>query len=332
MIRYSHPSLLPVFPFAETLHSENFQADPTNLALLDLTRVHQVGLATARKWLNAGYTSVKQIQADIRGGKGEGGRERGLELEEGGGGGKEWEEGKEKDVMERVLQSAFYKSQRPTQAQVVGLLYVEEYGVKMTREIVAGVEGVVREAALRALARRGLGPETLLLTTCGGYRRGKELNGDADVLVSCTLVDGQVGLREEIKRVMVEEMGRDILVLNEGNVAAGFAPAPTHEKITSHDSMLMLIKYKGLYRRLDVISPPPDQWAFCVLGWSGSKQMEKDLRDYASDRGLHLSQQAVFKDTKRLTNPKSEDGVFHTEEEVWDFLGLKFLSPRLRWA
>jgi len=320
-------------PPRKTLHPEQFQADPINFALLDLTRVHQVGLVTARKWVNAGYTSVKQIQADLREGEGGGGREGGLKSDEGGeGGGETREEGKEEVVVQKVLHSPFYKSQRPTRAQVISLLYVEEYGVKMTREIVAGVEGVVRQAALRALVRRGLRPETLLLTTCGGYRRGKELNGDVDVLVSCTRVDGQEGLREEIKRVMVEEMGRDILVLNEGNVTAGFAPGPAHEKIASHDSMLMLIKYEGLYRRLDVISPPPDQWAFCVLGWSGSKQMEKDLRDYASERGFHLSQQAVYKDMKRQRNPKSEDGVFHTEKEVWDYLGLQFLPPCLRWA
>jgi len=170
--------------------------------------VHQVGQATARKWFDAGYTSVKQIQAEIMHG-GEDGREGGLKSE----GGKE--DGKEE--LERVMQSGFYKSQRPTQEQIFGLLYVEEYGVKMTREDVAGVEGIVREAALKALERRGLGPETLLLVTCGGYRRGKELNGDADVLVSCTQAEGQVGLREEVKKVMVEEMGREILMLKEGS-------------------------------------------------------------------------------------------------------------------
>ena len=281
--------------------------------------MHQVGQATARKWFDAGYTSVKQIQAEIMLWE-EDGKEGGLKSAGG------------KEELERVMQSGFYKSQRPTQEQILGLLYVEEYGVKMTREDVAGVEGIVREAALKALERRGLGPETLLLITCGGYRRGKQLNGDADVLVSCTQAEGQVGLREEMKKVMVEEMGREILMLKEGNAVQGFAPNPMHEKITSHDNMLMLIKYKGMYRRLDVISPPPDQWGFCVLGWSGTKQMEKDLRDYASERGLHLSQQAVYKDTKRLMNPKSEDGVFHTEEEVWEFVGLKFLPPCLRWA
>lgn len=29
--------------------------------------------------------------------------------------------------------------------------------------------------------------------------------------------------------------------------------------------MLMLIKHEGLFRRLDIISPPPDQWCVCGL-------------------------------------------------------------------
>lgn len=295
--------------------AEKLREDSSHRCLLDLCRIHQVGHATARKWYEAGYRSVAQIQADLKRAE-----ETGDGEEQAGGG------------VERYLGSTFCTSQRPSMEQLLGILFVDEYSVKMTRCQVAALEGIVREAALKALAARGLGAETLLLQTCGGYLRGKVLNGDADVLVSCTQAQGQAGLREEIKRIMQEDMGIDLLILKEGNTMGGFASKPAHEKIASHGNMLTLIKHEGLYRRLDVISPPPDQWAFCVLGWSGSKQMEKDLRDYADEQGLHLSQQAVFRETKRLTNPKSIDGVFHSEEDVWEFLGLKYLPPRLRCA
>ena len=99
--------------------------------------------------------------------------------------------------------------------------------------------------------------------------------------------------------------------------------------------MLTLMRYKGLYRRVDIICPPPDQWGPCVLGWSGTKQMEKDLRDYSHfERKTSFSQQAIFFDAtgKRARNPKSEDGNFDQEEDIWEFLGLKFLPPTLRWA
>lgn len=69
-----------------------------------------------------------------------------------------------------------------------------------------------------------------------------------------------------------------------------------------------------------------------MLGWSGTKQMEKDLRDFADSIGLYLTQQAVYKGPSRLPNPNSADGVFHREEEVWEFVGLRYLDPLLRWA
>lgn len=39
-----------------------------------------------------------------------------------------------------------------------------------------------------------------------------------------------------------------------------------HEAIEAHDNMLTFINYKGLYRRLDIISPPPDQWCVDMSG------------------------------------------------------------------
>jgi DNA polymerase/3'-5' exonuclease PolX len=203
----------------------------------------------------------------------------------------------------------------------------------MSRGQVEGVAALVREAAVKALQEKGMGPETLLLEICGGYRRGKEENGDADVLVSCTQAEGQSGLREAMKRIFQEEMKLDMIFLKEGSgTVQGYPTSSPHEKVESHDNTLTLIKYEGVYRRLDIISPPPDQWAFCILGWSGNRQMEKDLRDYSNDKGFHLSQQALYKHAKRVKNPKSEDGVFHTEEDIWTYMGLKFLHPRLRWA
>ncbi len=98
----------------------------------------------------------------------------------------------------------------------MGVLHFRDYSQRMSRASVAALEALVRRAALTALQRRGLGPETLLLETCGGYRRGKESNGDADILVSCTEAEGQVELREAIKRVMRDEMGLDLIVLKEG--------------------------------------------------------------------------------------------------------------------
>ena len=45
----------------------------------------------------------------------------------------------------------------------------------------------------------------------------------------------------------------------------------------------------GRVRRLDVILAPAEEAAFCVLGWSGSRQWLRFLRQYAADLGMHLN-------------------------------------------
>ena len=280
----------------------------------------------------------------------------------------------------------------------MGVVHFRDYTQQMDRTTVAELEALVKQAALTVLDRRGLGPETLLLETCGSYRRGKELCNDADILVSCTQPEGQKGLREAIKQVLRDELGYDLIVLKEGGAVqvctyndVSFRAAqstdvahlypnttpnqttPTtqgygsssfeHDDVEAHDNMLTLLKHEGRYRRLDVICPPPDQWGACVLGWSGTTQVEKDIRSYATEKkvgtkyawtnwpspclsqptenhpqlqqGWYYSQQALFDRQdhgKRLQNPASADGIFHREEEVWTFLGLCYLPLRLRWA
>lgn len=97
------------------------------------------------------------------------------------------------------------------------MLYFRDYSHKMSRPTVAGLEAVVKEAALAVLERRGFGPEALLLETCGGYKRGKEWNGDADILVSYEgMGEGGKTLPQEIKQVLVEEMGMEVVDLRAG--------------------------------------------------------------------------------------------------------------------
>ena len=45
----------------------------------------------------------------------------------------------------------------------------------------------------------------------------------------------------------------------------------------------------GRVRRIDVIIAPHDEAPFCVLGWSGTRQYLRFLRQYAADLGMHLN-------------------------------------------
>jgi hypothetical protein len=63
--------------------------------------------------------------------------------------------------------------------------------------------------------------------------------------------------------------------------------------------------------------------------------MEKSLRRFASERKmLVMSHQAIytFPSMRAAKNPKDPEGIFREQEDIWDFLGLKYIPPTLRWA
>ena len=45
----------------------------------------------------------------------------------------------------------------------------------------------------------------------------------------------------------------------------------------------------GKIRRIDVIIAPAEEQAFCVLGWTGSRQYLRFLRQHAVDLGMNLN-------------------------------------------
>jgi hypothetical protein len=66
-----------------------------------------------------------------------------------------------------------------------------------------------------------------------------------------------------------------VRVLKEGRVVQGYkqsTPSEGKEHVTleSHDNLLSIIKWGDLWRRVDVITLPPEQWFFGLLGWEGA--------------------------------------------------------------
>ena len=57
-----------------------------------------------------------------------------------------------------------------------------------------------------------------------------------------------------------------------------------------YDHLLgMYITEGGKVRRLDLIFTIPAELPFCLLGWTGSKQYERFLRQHAADCGMKLN-------------------------------------------
>nr|XP_023679876.1 DNA nucleotidylexotransferase-like [Paramormyrops kingsleyae] len=74
--------------------------------------------------------------------------------------------------------------------------------------------------------------------------------------------------------------------------------------------------------RVDLVAPPISHFAFALLGWTGSRQFERDLRRFAQhERKMLLDNHALYDKTKQIFL------LAKTEEEIFAHLGLEYIEP-----
>ncbi|KAM9307306.1 DNA-directed DNA/RNA polymerase mu [Pholidichthys leucotaenia] len=77
--------------------------------------------------------------------------------------------------------------------------------------------------------------------------------------------------------------------------------------------------------RVDLVVSPISQFAFALLGWTGSKLFERELRRWAGhEKAMSLSSHALYDNTQNKYLRAT------SEEEIFAHLGLEFISPSER--
>ncbi|XP_073541311.1 DNA nucleotidylexotransferase-like [Phyllobates terribilis] len=77
--------------------------------------------------------------------------------------------------------------------------------------------------------------------------------------------------------------------------------------------------------RVDLVITPQEQYAFALLGWTGSPQFERDLRRYAThEKKMMLDNHALFDKTKKIFLRA------RTEEDIFAHLDLDYVKPEDR--
>ncbi|XP_043938173.1 DNA nucleotidylexotransferase-like [Protopterus annectens] len=81
-----------------------------------------------------------------------------------------------------------------------------------------------------------------------------------------------------------------------------------------------LQKWKAV--RVDLVVVPFSQYAYALLGWTGSKCFERELRRYAShEKNMILNSHALYDKQQKMFLPAE------SEEEIFAHLGLEYISP-----
>ncbi len=137
------------------------------------------------------------------------------------------------------------------------------------------------------------------IEVAGSLRRKKETIGDIDILISCEDKDRDKIINYFVNLEDVKE------VLAKGDTKAS-----------------VIIKEKD--RQVDLRVLKPEEWGSGLQYFTGSKEHNVHLRDYAKSIGLKISEYGVF-DAKT-----GEKIAGETEESVYKAIGMEWIPPELR--
>ncbi|XP_020852404.1 LOW QUALITY PROTEIN: DNA nucleotidylexotransferase [Phascolarctos cinereus] len=259
------------------------------------TSVFGVGLKTAEKWYRMGFRTLSKIRSD--------------------------------------------KSLKFTKMQEAGFRYYDDLIACVSKAEADAVSLLVKEAVWTFL------PDALVTMT-GGFRRGKEFGHDVDFLITSP------GAEKEQENQLLQKVTnlweKQGLLLYYDLMLSTFEdlklPSRKTDALDHFQKCFLILKlyhqrgdrskwemsagsnvleaknWKAI--RVDLVVCPYDRYAYALLGWSGSRQFERDLRRYAThEKKMMLDNHALYDKTKRIfLEAKSE-------EEIFAHLGLEYIEP-----
>jgi DNA ligase (NAD+) len=140
----------------------------------------------------------------------------------------------------------------------------------------------------------------------GSYRRGAPDSGDIDVILTSksestfkNFVDGLIN-----EKIILEVLSR------------------------GKSKCLVIAKIPGSRhaRRVDFLFSSPEEYAFAILYFTGSKAFNTVMRGHALTKGYSLNEHGLSKVINKTQEEKVTQG-FNSEKDIFDFLGIVYKEP-----
>ncbi|XP_054427390.1 DNA-directed DNA/RNA polymerase mu isoform X1 [Pteronotus mesoamericanus] len=224
----------------------------------------------------------------------------------------------------RTLDDVREQVQRLTEQQKAGLQHHRDLGTPVQRPEAEALQQAV-EAAV------GLALPGATVTLAGGFRRGKLQGHDVDLLITHPQEGQEAGLLPRVMRCLKEQG----LVLyhqhqrpHSGDPARWTRRSHTMDTYERSFCIFRLPRPPGAAGkavRVDLVVVPISQFPFALLGWTGSKHFERELRQFSrKERGLWLNSHGLF-------DPEQKTFFcVDAEEDIFRHLGLAYLPPEQR--
>jgi len=142
----------------------------------------------------------------------------------------------------------------------------------------------------------------------GSYRRGAKSSGDIDIIISNS-ADNKEAFDKFIDTLI--EKNIIVRVLSRGKMKS-----------------LTIARLPGKKaRRIDFLYASPDEYAFALLYFTGSKQFNTIQRQRANDLGYTLNEHGLYKLIKGKKKGAKVEEYFPDEKSIFEFLKMKYMKP-----
>jgi DNA polymerase/3'-5' exonuclease PolX len=188
----------------------------------------------------------------------------------------------------------------------LGLKYWKDFQTRIPRK-----EMLLHEDLLKRVIS-SVDPKLKFQVT-GSFRRLEPSSGDIDVLI--THSDDPANADELFKSIVE-------IFKNDGYIINVFAEGG--KKCLA----ICKLKRHKMYRRIDLLYTNKKEYPFAVLYFTGNAEFNVAMRSYCLSKGLSLSEHGLkVEQTGEFVNFN-----FHSEEDIFKYLGLKFIEPQDRKA
>lgn len=195
-----------------------------------------------------------------------------------------------------------------TEQQKIGLKYYQDFQTKIPRNEIEMLSRIIQSKV----------HPNIKVEIVGSYRRGKELCGDVDILMTDPTQTLDLDL-------ILPNLIKDLGCIIQDNLTKTFTRS-----------------YMGVYtldnftprHRIDLKVVDWNQWPFALLGWTGSSYFNRSIRLMAKKKGFHLCSKELtirgsFSQEERVSLQQKIDDI-KTETDIFNFFSLPFKTPEQR--
>ena len=192
--------------------------------------------------------------------------------------------------------------------QKIGLQFYEDILERIPRSEIEEFESIMKQIFGKIIMNANTSDKSIndKFEIVGSYRRGALHSGDIDVIIT-----GSTG---DAYKMLIDELIRHKIIMH---------------VLSRGPSKTLVIAQLGknrTARRIDFLYAPPDEFAFAILYFTGSKIFNTVMRQKALDLGYTFNEHGIYYLTQNKKGEKVSQ-LFENEKAIFDFLGLTYKTP-----